>query len=413
MPSPASPRPQPGSVVAVLVVFAAAGLAMGQTLARVPALRDAIGADKAQLGLALMGMGLGSLLAMPFTGRLVDRFGSRSVVSACIVLACTGYAVLSVVPSVALLMLTLTATGTAVGVWDVGMNIQATHVERQRDRAWMPYFHAAFSAGAVLGAGTGAMAAWLGVGLVQLPVVAAATAVVALVAAARFVREEHADAAAEEPGAGAVDDLGVDDRGVDDASGPRARLTRAELLIGLVCLSAALGEGAANDWLALLLVDVHGAPAAYGALVLTGFNVTMTVGRLAGGPFIDRFGRAALVRGGGLLAAAGIVVVAMAPSLVAAMVGGLLWGLGVSAVFPAAMSAAGEVPGRGNRAITVVSTIAYGAFLFGGPSIGVLAEAVGLDRALLLVVAFLLAMSALAPVMRERGRAGQPAVVIQ
>jgi MFS family permease len=392
-------RPQPGSVVAVLVVFASAGLAMGQALARVPALRDAIGADKAQLGLALMGMGLGSLLAMPFTGRLVDRFGSRRVVSACIVLACCGYAALSVVPSVPLLMLALTATGTAVGVWDVGMNIQATHVERQRDRSWMPFFHAAFSAGAVLGAGLGALAAWQGVGLVQLPVVAAVTAGVALVAASRFVPEEH-----EEPGgaAGSPGEDGATDAGTDS---PRVRVTGAELLIGLVCLSAALGEGAANDWLALLLVDVHGAPEAYGALVLTGFNVTMTVGRLVGGPFIDRFGRAVLVRGGGLMAAAGIVTVAMAPSLGAAMVGGLLWGLGISAVFPAAMSAAGEVPGRGNRAITVVSTVAYGAFLFGGPSIGVLAEAVGLDRALLLVVAFLLGMSALAPVMRERREA--------
>ena len=162
----------------------------------------------------------------------------------------------------------------------------------------------------------------------------------------------------------------------------RSGLTRAEVLIGLVCLAAALAEGAANDWLALLLVDVHGAPQAFGALVLTAFNVTMTVGRLAGGPFIDRFGRAVLVRGGGLVAAVGIATVTMAPSLGAALVGGLLWGLGISAVFPAAMSAAGEVPGRGNRAITVVSTIAYGAFLFGGPSIGVLAEAAGLDRAL-------------------------------
>lgn len=413
--------PRPGSVVAVLVVFAAAGLAMGQALARVPALRDAIGADKAELGLALMGMGLGSLLAMPFTGRLVDRFGSRRVVSACIVLACTGYAALSVVPSVPVLMLTLTATGTAVGVWDVGMNIQATHVERRRGRSWMPYFHAAFSAGAVLGAGTGALAAWQGVGLVQLPVVAAATALVALVAAVRFVPEHHEDAGeqpaptGEAAAAGAAPTAEADagaGEGAPTASA-RRRLTGAELLIGLVCLSAALGEGAANDWLALLLVDVHGAPEAYGALVLTGFNVTMTVGRLVGGPFIDRFGRAALVRGGGLLAAVGIVTVAMAPSLAAAMVGGLLWGLGVSAVFPAAMSAAGEVPGRGNRAITVVSTIAYGAFLFGGPSIGVLAEAVGLDRALLLVVAFLLVMSALAPVMRERRSARQPAVAIQ
>jgi MFS family permease len=391
---PAPVRTREGSVVAVLVVFAAAGFAMGQALARVPALRDAIGADKAQLGLALMGMGLGSLLAMPFTGRLADAFGSRRVVSVCIVLACSGYAVLAVVPSVPALMLALTVTGMAVGPWDVGMNIQGAHVEQRRGRSWMPYFHAAFSAGAVAGAGLGALAAWQGVGLVQLPVLAGLTAVVGLAAASRFVPESHDEVERE-----------------TEAPAARRGLTGTELLIGLVCLSAALGEGAANDWLALLLVDVHGAPEAFGALVLTAFNVTMTVGRVAGGPFIDRFGRTVLVRGGGLLASAGIVTAAMAPSLAAALVGGLLWGLGVSAIFPAAMSAAGEVPGRGNRAITVVSTIAYGAFLFGGPSIGLLAESVGLDRALLLVVAFLLLMAVLAPVMRERGaptRAASP-----
>lgn len=90
------------------------------------------------------------------------------------------------------------------------------------------------------------------------------------------------------------------------------------------------------------------------------------------------------------------------PSLVAALAGGLLWGLGVSTVFPAAMSAAGEVPGRGVRAISVVSTIAYGAFLFGAPTIGLLAEHVGLDQALLVVVAFLILMVALAGHLRTR-----------
>jgi MFS family permease len=380
-------------VVAVLVVFATAGFSIGQVLARVPAIRDAVEADKAELGLALMGMGIGSLLAMPFTGRLVDRFGSRRVVSACVVLASTGYAALAWVPSVPLLLLALLVTGTAVGVWDVGMNIQGSHVERQRGRSWMPYFHAAFSAGAVLGAGAGAVAAWQGVGLVQLPVLAVGTVAVGLWAASRFVVEDHVE---EGDGAG------------EGSAAPGARgVTRPEVLIGLVCLSAALAEGAANDWLALLLVDVHGAPEAFGALSLTAFNVTMTVGRLVGGPFIDRWGRATLVRLGGVLAAAGILTVTLAPSIGAALVGGLLWGLGVSAVFPAAMSAAGEVAGRGNRAITVVSTIAYGAFLFGAPSIGLLAEAWGLDRALFLVVGFLVLMVALAPVMRERGRSAR------
>lgn len=377
---PRSPR---GSVSAVLLVFAAAGFVMGQAIARVPALRDAVGASTGELGLALMGMGLGSLLAMPFTGRLVDRFGSRAVVTVAVLIACSGWSALALAPSVPVLMATFVVTGTAVGVWDVAMNIQGAHVEQQRDRAWMTYFHAGFSAGAVLGAGAGALAAWLGVGLVQLPVLAAVAAAAAVVGAQRFVTEDHdGDPTPDRPA--------------------RRGVTRVEVLIGVVCLAAALAEGAANDWLALLLVDVQGAPEAFGALALTAFNLTMTVGRLVGGPVIDRVGRDVVVRVGGLLAGAGILVVTLVPSLTLALVGGLLWGLGVSTIFPAAMSAAGEVPGRGNRAITVVSTIAYGAFLFGAPTIGLLAEQVGLDRALFVVVGVLALMVVLAPVMRSR-----------
>ena len=179
-------------------------------------------------------------------------------------------------------------------------------------------------------------------------------------------------------------------------------LTGLEVLIGLVCLAAALAEGAANDWLALLLVDVHGAPEGFGALAYMAFNVTMLVGRLVGAPLTRRWGRDGLARVGGLLAAVGILLVTLVPSLPVAVLGGLLWGLGVSTVFPAAMSAAGEVPGRGNRAIGVVSTIAYGAFLFGAPTIGLLAEAFGLDRALWVVVGFLVLMVAIAGSLRRR-----------
>lgn len=384
-----------GSVPAVIVVFAAAGFVMGQALSRVPAVRDHLLATPGQLGLALMGMGAGSLLAMPFSGRLVDRFGSRAVVSVTVVLGCLGWGSVALVPSVPLLFTTLFLTGINVGLWDGTMNIQAAHVERHRPRAWMPQFHAAFSGGAVLGAGSGALAAVLGVGLVQLPVLAALAMVSGLVAARRFVPEDHDEHRADEAG--------------EPPAGlrPRPGITRPEILIGIVCLAAALAEGAANDWLALLLVDVHEAPEAFGALTLTAFNLTMMVGRLMGGPAIDRFGRERVVGVGGVLSVAGILMVVLMPSLTLALLGGLLWGLGVSTIFPAAMSAAGEIPGRGNRAITVVSTIAYGAFLFGAPSIGLLAEWAGLGRALLLVVAALGLMVVLSPVMRARapGRA--------
>ena len=93
-----------GSVLAVLVVFASAGYVMGQALSRVPAVRDHLGANKAQLGLVLMGMGLGSLLAMPFTGRAVDRFGSRRVVLVTVLLGCLGWGLVALAPSVPVLL---------------------------------------------------------------------------------------------------------------------------------------------------------------------------------------------------------------------------------------------------------------------------------------------------------------------
>lgn len=388
-----APRRVIGSPLAVAVVFAASGLVMAQTLARVPALRDQIGATQTQLGLALVGGGLGSLLAMPHTARLVDRFGSRRVTQVALVLACLGWGSVSFAPNVWVLGGLLVLAGAPVGVWDVAMNIQGTLVERSSGRSMMPRFHAAFSGGAVVGAGIGALAAWQGIGLGQVMAGALVALAIGLSGARRFAPDDAGHVTGE---------AAVEADPPAPKAGGRRGITAVEVLIGLVCLGAALAEGAANDWLALLLVDLRGAPESFGALAYLAFNLTMATGRLLGAPAIDRWGRDKVARVGGGLSAVGILLVIGVPALPVALVGGLLWGLGVSTIFPAAMSAAGEVPGRGNRAIAVVSTIAYGAFLFGAPTIGLLADHLGLDRALLVVVAFLGLMVVLAPALRDR-----------
>ncbi|MGB5952952.1 MAG: MFS transporter [Ornithinimicrobium sp.] len=374
-----------GSPAAVMVVFAMAGLVMAQTFARMPAVRDAVEASKGELGVALIGGGLGALLAMPFTGRLVDRFGSKAVVAVCIVCGCLGWSSLAFVTSPVALGIALVLTGAPIGIWDVAMNVQGSLIEQLRGRSLMPFLHAAFSAGTVVGAGLGALAAYLGVGLTQLPVLGSIALVTGLIAVRHFIPDEGAgDSAAP----------------TEAEPAPRRGVSSLEILIGVVCLGGALAEGSANDWLAILLVDVQGAPEALGALALAAFNVAMTIGRLLGSPAINAFGRERVARAGGVLAIIGILLASQVPSLPIAMVGGLIWGLGVSTIFPAAISAAGEVKDRGNRAITVVSTIAYGAFLFGAPMIGLLAEAFGLGRALFAVIAFLLVMIALTPNLR-------------
>jgi MFS family permease len=180
-------------------------------------------------------------------------------------------------------------------------------------------------------------------------------------------------------------------------------LQPVEILLGIITFATALGEGAANDWLALMLVDNRGAPAAIGALTFAGFNVTMAIGRFTGGVVIQRYGRVPVLRIAGLLGCTGVAGLCLVNATLIALLGALAWGLGLSVVFPSAMSAAGEVPGRGSRAIAVVATIGYGGFLLGAPLIGLLAHMMPLDRALLAVALLVLLIAVLAPAARERG----------
>ena len=128
----------------------------------------------------------------------------------------------------------------------------------------------------------------------------------------------------------------------------------------------------------------------------------MVTGRLAGGHLITRYGRVRVLQASGALATAGVLLVALVPSVAVALVGGVLWGLGVAVVFPTGMSAAGDVPGRGPRAIGVVSTIGYMGFILGSPTIGLIGEHAGLDRALLFVAVVTAPIMMLAPSARER-----------
>jgi MFS family permease len=167
-------------------------------------------------------------------------------------------------------------------------------------------------------------------------------------------------------------------------------------------LATALGEGAANDWLGLTLVDDRGLPEAFGALALAGFNLTMATARIVGGRVIERVGRVLVLRASGATAAGGVLLLCLVDSPVTALLGAACWGLGLAVAFPSGMSAAGEVPGRGARAISVVSTIGYTGFLLGAPLIGQLTRVVPLDRALLVVAATSALIVVVAPVARER-----------
>ena len=401
-----------GSPLAVAVMFIGNGLVMGSSLSRMPEIRDQVGATPTSLAFALVCVGIGSIVSMPFTGLLADRYSSMVVSRAATVICLAAWALVPLANSVPSLALIMLAAGLGTGVGDVAMNIQGNVVEQRRNKVLMPFWHGLFSVGGVAGAMAGALTASLGLPLSwQLSTVSLLLLVAMWLATAFYVPDAKLHPAAskaqqEEPIFDEPQLLACERPRIAET---QSSITRVEILLGIIVFGTAVGEGAANDWLALVLVDNRGAPAALGALTYAGFNLTMAIGRFVGGLVIERFGRAPVLRIAGLLGSAGVAVVCLIPSTVAALFGALAWGLGLSVVFPSAMSAAGEVPGRGSRAITIVSTIGYGGFLLGAPLIGFLAHSVPLDRALLAVALLILPVAVLASVARERGRQIKPA----
>jgi predicted MFS family arabinose efflux permease len=464
------------AALATALVFATNGFLLGSWVSRLPATRDRLGASVAELGLVLLGPGFGSLLSMPFSGRLCRRYGSRLVVAATTVAASAALVVLAVAPTLAGLGVALFAWGSCYGSWDVAMNVHGSAVEQRAGREWMPRYHACWSVGGIAGAGCGALAASASLPLViHFTAVALACAALVGVALRSFVEDREArqvrdpgmpagDRLSEvapvpalgdghpaaqgvplpgDPGIAHPGDPGVPHPG-DPAPGPpegersrppervpaavhrprgdrdpgrdrgRARgrvLTGRLLVVGVVTLCATTLEGAAADWLALFLTDERGATASLAAAGYAVFAVAMAGGRFAGTAVAERLGRHGAVRAGGLVSLAGVLLTVLGPGLPAAYLGAALWALGVCLVFPAAVSAGGETPGRPADAIAAVTTIGYGGFLVGPPMIGLLADRVGLGRALLVLLVLAGGIAVLAPAVRSRRTqpAAQPA----
>jgi len=422
------------AALATALVFATNGFLLASWVSRLPATRDRLGASVAELGLVLLGPGFGSLLSMPFSGRLCRRYGSRLVVAATTVAASAALVVLAVAPTLAGLGVALFAWGSCYGSWDVAMNVHGSAVEQRAGREWMPRYHACWSVGGIAGAGCGALAASASLPLVlHFTAVALACAALVGVALRSFVEDREPRRAPApsmrtgDPASGPpegersrplerVPTAVHRPRGDRDPGRARGRargrvLTGRLLVVGVVTLCATTLEGAAADWLALFLTDERGATASLAAAGYAVFAVAMAGGRFAGTAVAERLGRHGAVRAGGLVSLAGVLLTVLGPGLPTAYLGAALWALGVCLVFPAAVSAGGETPGRPADAIAAVTTIGYGGFLVGPPLIGLLADRVGLGRALLVLLVLAGGITVLAPAVRSRRTqpAAQPA----
>jgi MFS family permease len=364
--------------MAVLGIFFLNGFGFGSWAVRIPAVQERLDLGEGLLGLALLGMAAGSLVSMPLAGGLVSRLGSRPVVGATGLGFFLALPLLAWSPSLALLVPALAFAGASGGSLDVSMNAHAVAVEKGQGRPIMSSFHAAFSLGGLAGAAVGgAVAAW-GVGVA--PHLAGVCALSLAAFALAYLRMLPAD----------------EDRG--ESGGPAfARPTRALAGLGVISFCVLLGEGAMADWSAVYLKGTLGTGPGFAAAGFAAFSAAMVAGRLLGDRVTARFGPVVLVRAGAAISAAGLGISLAVAHPAAALVGFACAGLGFSIIFPSALSAAGRTQDSATGpAIAAVATAGYFGFLVGPPSIGFVAEGVGLGGALFIVVALSAAIVVLA-----------------
>jgi predicted MFS family arabinose efflux permease len=391
--------------LATAAVFLLNGTVIAAWVSRLPATRDRLDADPRTIGLVILMLGLGSLTVMPFVGRLVARFTSRPIVIAASVGSVVMLVVASLTPGAVLTGAALLLLGACYGAWDVAMNVQGSFVDRQAGRDYMPRYHACWSLGGLIGAGLGALAAAAGMALTLHFTIAA---VVAGVGTVLITRRWYLDDREQSEAPAQPDDVVATGSAAPDAddvavAAARTRLLSTRLvLIGIVTLGTVLLEGAAADWIALYLTDERGTTESVAALGYATFALAMAAARFSGTAVIDRLGRSRAVLISGVLATAGVITTLAVPGVGGALVGILMWGLGVALVFPAAMSAGGETPGRAADGIAAVATIGYGGFLLGPPLIGLLANEIGLGTALWLLTAMGVAIAVLSPAVAPR-----------
>ncbi|MGF0114753.1 MFS transporter [Promicromonospora sp. Marseille-Q5078] len=379
------------------------GMCFAGLLAQVPTLQHDLGISDGTLTLILLLVpvvaGVGSVLA----GALAPRVGSARLLRVCGPLVALAVLGAGLAPTVAVLYPTVAAVGLLLGLVDASMNMQGVEVEQRYGRSLLNSFHGAWSVGGILGSLAAVLAHSAGWSLAGgLGLVAAVGVAVDLVATA--------SSRPARPAAPAVPAAPVAPAVPDGAASPPAPLAVRPpwgplVLVGLAVTFVYVADSATSNWSTKYIQDALGAAANVAPLGLAAYLGCQLVGRLAADRQVNRFGPVVPVAVGGLIGAAGLTAVTLAPTAWVAVLGFALTGLGLSVVVPLSFSVAGRLDPEGTGvAVARVNLFNYVGFVVGAGLIGGVAEVLSLRIAFAVPALLALGVVALAPAFRVAAR---------
>ena len=363
--------------------FFGLGFATAAWAPLIPFAQQRLHFNHADFGLLLLCSGLGAMLAMPATGKIVQRVGCRMPIGFALLLLAVLLPSLSLWTTPLMMAITLFLFGTAAGSLGVALNIQAVVVEKNSLKSLMSGFHGMASLGGLAGVLT--ITALLAL---SISAVMSAFAVSLLLVIIIFLSVPYSIKAVENTSLEASSKV---------KKSIRQRLPQPLIiLIGIACFIIFMMEGAAMDWSGIYLTQQYGVNTAFAGLAYTFFAIAMTTGRFTGHYLIRYFGEKKLLTYSAICATLGLALVSIAPYWWLVLVGYTLVGTGCSNIVPIMFSRAGRQTVMPSAvALSCVSTMAYTGILVGPAFIGMVSELIGLSTVFMALSGLLLLIVAL------------------
>lgn len=343
--------------VATRAIFFVAGFAMGLWASLVPYAQNRLNFDAGSLGMLLLCLGSGSLLAMLFSGKLIGRLGCRRIMLLGIVLTCFFLPTLAVIDLFPLMALCLFFFGAGIGLVDVAVNVQGSLVEQSSDKPLMSGFHCLFSIGSIVGAGGGAIL--FTIGLMPITVTLIAVAVMAIITSAVF-NELIPFGDHKQPNESAM-----------TKPRPNFRL----ILMALMCMICFMAEGAILDWSGVFLTNNRGLDIVHAGWGFAIFGGTMSIMRFSGDKVVSLLGRKRVLIFSSVFAMIGYAIAVIIPDWKFTLLGFALVGVGAANIVPVLITLAGQEKVMPvNMSVAMVATVGYFGILGGPALIGFIAH---------------------------------------
>ncbi len=347
--------------IAVSLFYFGMGFCFASWASRIPDIKTALHLTDGDLGTILFALPMGQLLAMPFSGKAVTKYGSKTVIIIALVLYAFSLTNIGLATSSFQLAAALFCFGIAGNFSNIAVNTQGVYAEDLYGKTIMGSFHGSWSLAGFCGALVGSLMVSLDYNPYSHFLFVAGFIAFVILFNYNFLIRVKKPKTLETPFPEKKRLFTIPDRTL--------------LWLGVMGFCCMASEGVMFDWSGVYFKDIVKAPEKYVSLGYISFMTMMSSGRFLSDYFIKRFGRKLVLQISGCCISIGLLSAVAMPYLAICIISFMLVGIGVATVVPSVYSLAGKngkiPPGE---ALTAVSSISFLGFLLGPPFIGYISE---------------------------------------